>query len=95
MRNGRMILTALAIAGAAYAHADEPADQERKARGGDPRAPSVKPAPGQVPQSGGPVRGPSQAAPGGRNLLPVSGDREQELRSRQQAVPKASDKTAP
>jgi len=95
MRNGWMILTALAIAGAAHGRDDETADQDRKARGGDPRAPRVKLAPSQVPQSGGPVRCPSQAAPDGRNLLPGSGDREQELRSRQQAVPKTSDKTAP
>ena len=90
-----MILTALAIAGAAYARDDEPADQDRKARGGGPRAPSAKVTPGMAPQSGGPIRGPSQAAPSGRDLPPGSGEREQEFRSRQQAVPKASDKTAP
>ena len=95
MRNGWMILTALAIAGAAQARDGEPADQDRKVPGDDPRAPSAKAPPAMAPRSGGQVRGPSQAVPSVRDLSPGSGEQEQEVRSRQPAVPKASNKTAP
>ena len=72
MRNGWMILTALAIAGAAHAQADKAEDQDRKLRGSDSRAPGATAAPRKAqrdaPQTG-PVLGPSQAS-GGAGILP-------------------------